>query len=273
MFYAGIDAGSRTIKAVIIDGESLEIAGHGIIYQGVKQSELAKTLFNRVLAESRLRLKDIDYIVATGYGRNNLDWVDTTVTEITCHAYGVKYNDKDVRTIIDIGGQDSKLIRLDEHGCVRDFVMNDRCAAGTGYFLEIISQRLEVSLNKLGAIAAKAENPSPISSMCVVFAETEIVGLLASGESIENITAGVQISIAKRIFSMGGAKIHDKVILTGGVALIEGMDNALKKELNHNIVIAKNPQMTGALGAAIIACNDKNRRRDISFGKNINYAK
>jgi predicted CoA-substrate-specific enzyme activase len=214
MFYAGVDAGSRTIKVVLINDEDRRIVASGIYDQGVRQTARAHELFNKVLFESGAERKDIGHIVATGYGRNALDWADTTVTEITCQAYGVSEQTPDVRTIIDIGGQDSKLIRLDQNGIVHDFDMNDRCAAGTGRFLEIVAERLEMKLETLGESAEKADQPAAISSMCVVFAEAEIVGLLASGESPQNIVAGVQNSIAKRIGAMAGARIKSPIVFT-----------------------------------------------------------
>ena len=158
-----------------------------------------------------------------------------------------------VKTIIDIGGQDSKLIRMDENGGVRDFVMNDRCAAGTGRFLEVVAQRLEIPIRDLGYFAQKAEKPAAISSMCVVFAETEIIGLLASGETRENVVSGVQNAIATRIRTMAGRYVMNPIIFTGGVAMIQGMKNALKSILDHPVRVSENPQMTGALGAAIMA--------------------
>ena len=264
MFFAGVDAGSRTIKVALINDEDRRIVASGIYDQGVRQTALAQELFHKVLFESGVERKDIGHIVATGYGRNALDWADTTVTEITCQAYGVKEQTPDVGMIIDIGGQDSKLIRLDQNGIVHDFEMNDRCAAGTGRFLEIVAERLEMKLKDLGESAEKADQPAAISSMCVVFAEAEIVGLLASGESPENIVAGVQNSIAKRIGAMAGPRMKNPIVFTGGVALIPGMKNALSKVLQHSIWVAANPQMTGAFGAAIIAAEQRsmiNRER------------
>ena len=256
MFFAGVDAGSRTIKVALID-EDMHIIASGLYNQGVSQSALAQELFHKVLFESGIQIKDVGHIVATGYGRNALDWADTAVTEITCQAYGVYEQTSDVRTIIDIGGQDSKLIRLDQNGIVHDFEMNDRCAAGTGRFLEIVAERLKIKLADLGESANKADQPAAISSMCVVFAESEIVGLLASGESPENIVAGVQNSIVKRISTMAGARMKSPIVFTGGVALIPGMKNALSKIFDRPVHIAKNPQMTGAFGAAIIAAEQK----------------
>ncbi len=252
MIYAGIDAGSRAIKVVLLD-EGLNIIGLGIQDQGVKQAKLAADLLGRILAKTSFQHKDIKLSIATGYGRDALDFANDTITEITCHATGISYLYPVVQTIIDIGGQDSKLIRLDSSGSIRDFVMNDRCAAGTGRFLEIVSAQLEIDLNKLGQYAEKADNPSVISSMCVVFAETEIIGLLALGESPENIVAGIQTSIASRLISMAGRKVTEPIVFTGGVALIPGMNTALEKALGFPVMISSNPQYTGALGAAILA--------------------
>jgi predicted CoA-substrate-specific enzyme activase len=156
-------------------------------------------------------------------------------------------------TIIEIGGQDSKLIRMDAKGAVRDFAMNDRCAAGTGRFLEIVAGRLDLSLSKLGEVAARSRKPAAISSMCAVFAETEIVGLLASGVPPEDIIAGVQLSIAKRVVAMAGRSVEEPVVFTGGVALVPGMADALRQALQKPVSIAPHPQFTGALGAAILA--------------------
>lgn len=252
MIYAGIDAGSRAIKVVLLN-KGLDIIGFGIQDQGVKQAKLAADLLDHTLTKSGYNCKDIKFSIATGYGRDALDFADSTITEITCHAKGILHLHPEVKTIIDIGGQDSKLIRLDDGGSVRDFVMNDRCAAGTGRFLEIVSTQLEIDLKKLGEFAEKADNPSVISSMCVVFAETEIIGLLASGENPENIAAGVQASIASRIMSMAGRKVAEPIIFTGGVALIPGMSTALEKAIGFPVLISQNPQFTGALGAAILA--------------------
>jgi (R)-2-hydroxyacyl-CoA dehydratese activating ATPase len=253
MICAGIDAGSRTIKVVLMDMSNKRILAKVITNQGIEQSKLAAKLFEKALDESGHNKKDVASIIATGYGRNAVEIADTTVTEITCHAVGVHHLVPEVRTIIDIGGQDSKLIRLDDDGKVRDFVMNDRCAAGTGRFLEIVAKRLDVELDLLGEMAAKSKSPSPISSMCVVFAETEITGLLACGASLEDIAAGIQNSIASRIAGMAGRSVTSPIVFTGGVALVPGMENAMQTSLGKNVIISPEPQMTGAIGAAIIA--------------------
>jgi predicted CoA-substrate-specific enzyme activase len=258
MICAGIDAGSRAIKVVLIDAGTLEIVGRGLTDQGVEQDRLATSLFEQVLASNGAAGKDVGAIVATGYGRNAVSIADTTITEITCHAVGVHRLVPQARTVIDIGGQDSKLVRLDGAGKVRDFAMNDRCAAGTGRFLEVTAVRLGVELDALGALAAGSRHPAAISSMCVVFAETEITGLLASGTDRQDIVAGVQAAIASRIVAMAGRSAEPPIVFTGGVAMVSGMSAALQTALGQTVMVAPEPQMTGALGAAILAA-DRNR--------------
>jgi len=222
----------------------------------VGQDTLAAGLFEEVLKKSRMTREDVRSIVATGYGRNLVTFADITITEITCHSRGVRQSVPDAMTIIDIGGQDSKLMRLNEDGSVRDFAMNDRCAAGTGRFLEVVAHRLEMDLASLGRMARRSRKPAPISSTCVVFAETEIIGLLASGARPEDIVAGVQSSLAARISAMAGRNLARPVVLTGGVAMVPGMASALESALGVPVSIAREPQMTGALGAALLACDE-----------------
>ncbi|MBF0217654.1 MAG: rod shape-determining protein [Candidatus Omnitrophica bacterium] len=264
MLFAGIDLGSRTIKIVLIDGNGKDIVSSGAVDQGIKQSERADELFEKVLFYTGASRADVGKIVATGYGRNAISWADTTVTEITCQARGTRQGHPDARTIVDIGGQDSKVISLDKNGAVRDFVMNDRCASGTGRFIEIVAQRLERGIDEVGFMAARAVGASIISSMCAVFAESEIVGLLAAGEPPENIIAGVEKSIAKRVASMAGRKVEEPVIFTGGVALVPGMKEALAEAFESAITVAERPRLTAALGAALLAAG-----RSEIYAKNI----
>ena len=253
MIVAGIDAGSRAIKVALLDADRLEVVGSGLMDQGVRQEALASQLFEQVLGEAGIGRADVARTVATGYARNIVAEADTTITEITCHACGVHHGVPEARTVIEIGGQDSKLLRLNGDGGVRDFAMNDRCAAGTGRFLEMAAQRLGVDLSGLGRMAARSQRPAAISSMCVVFAETEIIGLLASGTPHEDIVAGVQASIASRVAGMVGRGLVPPVVFTGGVALIPGMAEALQAALCMPVRVAPDPQMTGAVGAAILA--------------------
>jgi predicted CoA-substrate-specific enzyme activase len=262
MITAGIDAGSRAIKMVLYEAGRKESIDRACCDQGIDQQKRTRDLFDRVLEQNGLKRPDLAMVVATGYGRHLLDFCDTTITEITCHAAGVVRHIPQAATIIDIGGQDSKLIRLGDGGKVRDFAMNDRCAAGTGRFLEVVSQRLEVPLEQLGSYARRSENPAHISSICVVFAETEIVGLLACGQSRENIIAGVQMSIARRLLAMAGKNVESPIVFTGGVAMISGMKEAFEKLLNQPVTICDEPQFTGALGAAILAA-EKTFKKEI----------
>jgi predicted CoA-substrate-specific enzyme activase len=253
MIFGGIDAGSRTIKAVLWDAERGEVLASGLCDQGVRQEALARALFEKLLEETGIAADEVSRLVATGYGRNLIGFADTTITEITCHARGVRHLAPEARTVIDIGGQDSKVIRLSARGTVQDFAMNDRCAAGTGRFLEVVSERLGVEAGELGNLASRSVSPAPISSMCVVFAETEIVGLLASGAPPEDIVAGVQHSIAQRVGGMAGRNVEEPVLFTGGVALVSGMPAALEAVFKKPVRVAANPQFTGALGAALLA--------------------
>jgi predicted CoA-substrate-specific enzyme activase len=254
MICAGIDGGSRAIKIVLMECGTCKVLASGVRDQGVHHERLAKELLGDLLKKARLTRRKIARTVATGYTRNALTFADATVTEITCHAVGVRHTVPDAATVIEIGGQDSKLLRLSADGTVHDFAMNDRCAAGTGRFLEVVASRLGVGFEHLGDLARRAKSPAPISSMCVVFAETEIIGLLASDAKPADIVAGVQASIASRVAAMIGRGARPPVIFTGGVALIPGMADALRRMLKVPVRVAPKPQITGALGAAILAC-------------------
>lgn len=253
MISAGIDAGSRSTKVVLFDSERRKILAHGIVDQGIEQARLAEELLERNCQEAKVPRSAISGIVATGYGRNALKFASTTITEITCHARGVHHLDPEVRTIIEIGGQDSKCISLENGGRVRDFGMNDRCAAGSGRFLEMVATRLGVGLEDLGELGRSSRKAAMISSMCVVFAETEIIGLLAEGVAPPDIAAGVQNAIASRVAALAGRAVAPPVCFTGGVALQRGMVSALEAVLQCTVRVSSMPQYTGALGAAILA--------------------
>lgn len=258
MIYAGIDAGSRAVKIVLWDSDMQEIVGSTTHDQGVHQESLVTELFVDLARDHGFEQDEVAGIIATGYARNLISVADTTITEITCHACGVSTLVPNARTVIEIGGQDSKLLQLEEGGRVRDFAMNDRCAAGTGRFLEVVATRLEAPLDELGKLAAKSTAPATISSMCVVFAESEIIGLLASGAAPEDIVAGVQASIATRVAAMAGRRISDPVYFTGGVAMVGGMAEALAEAMGREVKLCPQPQLTGALGAAILASRQDN---------------
>lgn len=253
MICAGIDAGSRTAKVVLLGSDGLDVLAAEVVDQGIDQDALAEALLDRLLQKCGVDRRSLGTVVATGYGRKLLRVANASITEITCQAWGVRRCVPDARTIIDIGGQDSKLLRLHTDGTVADFVMNDRCAAGTGRFLELLATRLGVRLSAIGDLSSRSLSPAVISSMCVVFAETEIIGLLASGVLPEDIAAGVQASLATRVAAMTGRKVEEPIVLTGGVALVPGMQVALSTALGRPLTIAPQPQLTCALGAAILA--------------------
>ena len=254
MIGAGIDAGSRALKIAVVDGETGTVLASGVADRGVEQISRYADFYDELLGQAKLSRGDVRQCIATGYGRELIELAETTITEITCHARGVRHLVPEVRTIIEIGGQDSKLIRLNERGSVQDFAMNDRCAAGTGRFLEVVAQRMGLPLEEMGHVAERSGNPASISSMCVVFAETEIIGLLAGGTPPEDIVAGVRRSMAGRVAAMAGRRMVEPVVFTGGVARIPGMAKALAEALGRPVQIAPTPQMTGALGAAFLAC-------------------
>ncbi len=255
MIFAGIDAGSRTIKAVLIDAQSGEITASEVRDQLAEQHALAEDLLSAVLKAASLRRRDVRRIVATGYGREIVSFADSTVTEITCQSRGVRHLCPAAMTVIDVGGQDTKLIRLDHAGMVRDFTMNERCAAGAGRFLEVVAQRLGFPLDEFARMAAESSAPAHINATCVVFAESEIIGLLAAGVSPRDIAAGVQDSLAARVSKMLGRGVEPPVVLTGGVALLPGMAAVLEHSLDQKVVVAPSPQLTCAIGAALVAAD------------------
>jgi predicted CoA-substrate-specific enzyme activase len=253
MICAGIDAGSRAIKVVLYDFGRGEMLASGLVDQGVEQGRLAAELFDRLLAQAGLARPQVSAVVATGYGRNAIPFADTTITEITCHARGVHHLVPEARMVIEIGGQDSKVIALEGHGRVRDFAMNDRCAAGTGRFLEMVAARLGMQWDQLSALAQTSQTPAQISNVCAVFAETEIIGLLAAGKPLPDVVAGVQNSVATRVGALAGRMVTPPVCFTGGVALQPGMASALEAVLGCPVRVPSQPQFTGALGAAMLA--------------------
>lgn len=251
MITGGIDSGAATTKAVILI-ES-EIAGYMIRPTGFDFLAASRDTYREVLSATGIREEDMVGVFATGYGRNMISFADRAVSEITAHARGVSFLFPEVKGIIDIGGQDSKIIAL-EDGNVVDFLMNDKCAAGTGKFLEYTSKALEVPVSELGDLALASDTPAPISSMCTVFAESEVISLRARGVSREDIAAGLIDGIARRTAVMARqVGLKDRVAFVGGVAKNRGMVAALEKELKISLFIPSEPQITGALGAAILA--------------------
>lgn len=251
---AGVDIGSRSSKAVIVN-EHDKVLGDAIIDTSVIPAQSGRKALEDALQVARLDVSELKFTIATGYGRVKADFANKSITEISCHAQGVHSIDDKIRTIIDIGGQDSKVIKVDEGGRVVDFAMNDRCAAGTGKFLEVMSNALGSDLEEFSKLYFKSSNPCSISSMCTVFAESEVISLLAEGNKKKDIIAGLTDAVANRVGNMAlRLGVEEKIGFTGGVAKNKGMVNAIEKELNMKFCKLKyNPQLIGALGAAILA--------------------
>ena len=251
--FAGIDVGSLTAKCVLINDEG--ILSSSIIDTGVDSHKAGKTVFNKALQNIGCKTEEVIRIVGTGYGRVSLPFVNQAITELTCHAKGVNYLKPDIRTVIDIGGQDSKVIKLDKHGSMSDFAMNDRCAAGTGRFLEVMARALEVGIQDLGQISLCSRKPCLINNTCTVFAESEIISLLASGEKREDIAAGLHYGIARRVGNLvRRLGIKKSLGFVGGVAKNGGLRKALEDFLCVGFAsIDEDPQIVGALGAAVLA--------------------
>lgn len=251
MICAGLDSGARTIKAVLFDAAAGRILARGVADQGPDQEARLARLYDRVLNEAGLARAGVTRVVATGYARHHTALADATLTEILCHARGVRHLVPDARALVEIGGQDSKVIRLHADGTLHDFAMNDRCAAGTGRFLEMTAARLQTPLAGFGQLAARSTRPAAITSTCAVFAENEITGLLAAGAAPADLAAGVLAAIAQRIAVLAGSRLPEPVILTGGAALVPGLAEALAQALQRPVRVAPEPQLTGALGAAL----------------------
>jgi predicted CoA-substrate-specific enzyme activase len=254
--YVGIDIGSTTGKVVLIsEGEFFT----AIVPTGVYPQPTADKLLQKIFTQSGRTIKDIQAITGTGYGRISLDFEGIPhkiVTEISCHAMGNHYLNRSTKTIVDIGGQDSKAIKVDErNGKVIDFIMNDKCAAGTGRFLEKAAYLMEISVEELGDEALKADNPADISSQCVVFAESEVISLRAKGESRANIAAGIHIATARRIRNqINRLGLAPDLVFSGGVANNQGMRKALEDILGiQTAVLRLDAIYAGALGAAVFS--------------------
>jgi len=254
--FAGVDIGAATTKAVIINGWQ-EILAFSLLPTSYDRKQSGTESLNLALAKIRKSGDAVKYIVSTGYGRRSFTSSDKALPEIVCHAKGTKFLFPEVRTIIDIGGQDSKVIELDEDGSVLRFEMNDKCAAGTGRFLEVLTERiLNLPLADLGPLALKSKEHLTLSSVCTVFAESEILSLLSEHKAREDIAYGISKAIAKRVIGMGaGGQIsyNKPIVFSGGVARNIGVVKAIEEELGKEVITPKEPQITAALGAAIFA--------------------
>jgi len=249
-YFAGIDIGSTMTKVVIMDSD---IISSVIGPTGPEQRRLANKVMEKALDQIKLPFDDISYVVATGYGRINVPFADKQITEISCHAKGAAFFFPDAKTIIDIGGQDSKGIKIDHNGRPVNFVMNDKCAAGSGRFLEVIANVLGITIEDMGKIGLEGKNPSQISNICTVFAEQEVVARLAEGAQLNNLVAGVLESLANRVTRMV-KRIHleREVVFTGGGAKNIGLVKALSEKIGYKVLVPPDPLLTGAIGAALL---------------------
>ena len=263
MRVAGIDVGAATAKAVVL--ENSRMLGSAVRPTGYDVKLAADRVMSEALEEAGLSMTadGLDYIVATGYARGSLSFADKTVTEIICHAKGAHFLIPTTRLIIDIGGQDSKAIEVDPEGDVVNFAMNDKCAAGTGRFLEVMAHVLEVeSVAQMGPLALESTAPCNISSVCTVFAETEIVVLRAEGKDRRDLIAGVHRAISLRVAAMAsGICVKPDAVFTGGVAKNIGVRKFLDERFGMTFLVPEEPQIIGALGAALIAQEELKRRR------------
>lgn len=255
-YYGGCDAGSTYTKCVILDENGTMCASV------IKKSRINPVLSAQdALAEAVGQIEglsgaeDLAYLIGTGYGRNKVPFAEENISEISCHAMGVHKTDPGISAILDIGGQDVKGIAIDADGSVLNFAMNDKCAAGTGRFFESMARAFEMSLSEFSRLSLTAKNTIPITAQCAVFAESEVISLVGEGKPMEEIAAGIQLSVAKRCFVMAKkAGVTDSVTLTGGCAKNEGLKKAIEKVLKVKVVeLAVDPQLMGALGAAEFA--------------------
>lgn len=250
--FIGIDIGSSSTKAAVIDGDK-KLRAVCVKNLGTGTNAYEEVVAD-VMQQAGIAKEDVLFTVVTGYGRITYQDADKQITEITCHAKGVDYLTADARTIVDIGGQDAKVIKLDSNGKVANFVMNEKCAAGTGRFLEVMARVLGCRLDDLSELASRADKQISINNVCTVFAESEVISRLAGGESNSNVARGAHIAIAKRVMGMCNRVGYEpKVVMTGGVALNADMVDALAKEMGCEIEVVPHCQAAGAIGAAAFA--------------------
>lgn len=254
MITAGCDIGSLTAKAVILnDGKML---ASEVILASAQPEKSATDVMKRALEKAQIKMEDIKYCVGTGYGRKHIPFMNSEESEIACHARGAVWQVPSARTVVDIGGQDAKAIRVDEKGNVERYVYNDKCASGTGRFLEIIADSLDIKLEDMGALSEKAKEKLTLSNQCVVFAETEIISLVNEGKEIADIISALHQAVANRAASLArGIIVEPDAVMTGGVAKNSGMFGALERALGVKLHKVENPQINGALGAALFAAD------------------
>ncbi len=252
-YFGGCDVGSTYTKAVILD-ENGKMVADTTIRSKINSEASAVAAMDDVIGQvpELNSSKDLVYLIGTGYGRNKVPFADENISEISCHAMGVHVTNPDVKAIIDIGGQDVKGISIDTDGTVKNFAMNDKCAAGTGRFFEAMARSFEMSLPEFSKLSLSAKNVIPITAQCTVFAESEVITLVGEGKAMDEIAAGIEMAVAKRCFVMAKkAGATDSITLTGGCAKNDGLKEAIEHVLKLKVVNLKtDPQLMGALGAA-----------------------
>ncbi len=262
MLVAGVDVGSTQTKAIILD-ENADIIARGIVNTGANVVKAAEKAFQACRQSAKLEEWEVAYVVGTGYGRYKVTFGETQITEISCHARGAHALFPKTKTILDIGGQDTKGIRIAGNGEVVDFCMNDKCAAGTGRFLAAAADVMGISLDDLGDVALRSASPLRITNVCTVFVETEIMNHLSKGQKTEDILAGVHLSIAARSVSLlRRVGLEPEITFTGGVSRNRGMVTALQEKLGLPINVSDDSQYIGALGAALFALDRAKARHD-----------
>lgn len=251
-YFGGCDVGSTYTKAVILD-ENGKMVANTTIRSKINAAESAKEAMKVVTKDAGLKgAEDLAYLIGTGYGRNKVPFADENISEISCHAMGVHVTNPNVKSIIDIGGQDVKGIAVDSDGTVKDFAMNDKCSAGTGRFFESMANAFELTLPEFSKLSLSAKNVIPITAQCTVFAESEVISLVGEGKPTDEIAAGIEMSVAKRCFVMAKkAGATDSITLTGGCAKNDGLKKAIEQVLKLKVIdLDIDPQLMGALGAA-----------------------
>ncbi len=252
-FVAGIDVGSLSAKTVILDDQG-RMTGRAVVPTGAMSQRAGEMSFEMALSMAGITRSDITYTLGTGYGRKKIPFAKAEMTEITCHAKGAHHLFPETRTIIDIGGQDSKAISINDEGVPTGFMMNDKCAAGSGRFLEVMARALEIDLDQMGKLSLLSTKQVSISSMCTVFAESEVVSAVANGYDAHDIINGIHQAIAKRVSVLvEQVGVKERVLMSGGVAKNVGVVLALEEQLRTTLLIPADPQLVGALGAALIA--------------------
>ncbi len=250
-FYGGLDIGSLTCDVALLDDAGRLVAAE-IVPTGARSRAAIERALSAALQQAGLARGDLAALVATGYGRERVEGRTASITEITCHARGAAHLVPGTALVLDVGGQDCKAVRLAD-GRVSDFAMNDKCAAGTGRFFEVMARALEIDLDDLGALALQATRPVILSSTCTVFAESEVVSLVAADEDPANIAAGLCLAAAERIRSLAvRVGVADPVTMTGGGALNQGLVRAVESLLGRSLVVPARPQLVGAMGAALL---------------------